>query len=175
MALSGAVGGYSVMIMIMTATPIAMLACGHVFDDAAFVIQWHALGMFAPSFVTGHLIARFGVQRVMMTGVALFAGCIAANLAGDAVINFWIANLMLGVGWNFLFIGASTMLTQTYRPAERAKAQAFNDFTVFGVVAIASLSAGMLHELVGWAAVNLGGIAPALAILAGLLWLRTRR
>jgi MFS family permease len=171
-ALLGAVVAYSVMIMVMTATPLAMLACGLVFDDAAFVIQWHALGMFAPSFVTGWLIVRFGILNIMMTGVLLFAGCFAAALLGTDVAHFWAANLMLGIGWNFLFIGASTLLTETYRPSERAKAQAFNDFVVFGVVAIASLAGGILHELVGWAAVNIGGIVPAAAVLAGLLWLR---
>jgi len=174
-ALLGGIVGYGVMTLIMTTTPVAMLACGHEFEDAAFVIEWHALGMFAPSFVTGHLISRFGVLRVMMTGVALFAGCITVNLLGVGVVNFWAANLMLGLGWNFLFIGASTLVTETYRPAERAKAQAFNDFTVFGFVTLASLSSGMLLDLVGWAAVNLGGVLPSAAALAGLIWLRARR
>jgi len=174
-ALFGAMAAFSVMIMVMTATPIAMVACGHSFNDAAFVIQWHALGMFAPSFVTGWLISRLGVLNVMLMGVLLFAGCITANLLGTEIMNFWVANFLLGIGWNFLFVGASAMLTETYRPAERAKAQAFNDFTVFGVVAIASLSAGMLHELVGWAAVNLGGVVPAVGILGGLLWLKAHR
>ena len=174
-ALFGAMAAFSVMIMVMTATPIAMVACGHSFNDAAFVIQWHALGMFAPSFVTGWLISRIGVPNVMLTGVMLFAGCITANLLGTEIMNFWVANFLLGVGWNFLFVGASALLTETYRPAERAKAQAFNDFTVFGVVAIASLSAGMLHELVGWAAVNLGGAVPSVGILGGLIWLKVHR
>jgi MFS family permease len=174
-ALFGAMVAFSVMIMVMTATPIAMIACGHDFNDAAFVIQWHALGMFAPSFVTGWLIVRLGVLNVMLLGVAMLAGCIGVNLVGTDVAHFWAANFMLGIGWNFLFVGASNLLTETYQPAERAKAQAFNDFTVFGVVAIASLGAGVLHELVGWSAVNLGGVLPALGILAGLIWLRAHR
>lgn len=174
-ALFGAMAAFSVMIMVMTATPIAMVGHDHDFSDAAFVIQWHAIGMFAPSFVTGWLIGRLGVLNVMLIGVLLFAGCIAANLLGTEIMNFWVANFLLGIGWNFLFVGASALLTETYRPAERAKAQAFNDFTVFGVVAIASLGAGMLYELVGWAAVNLGGVLPAVGILGGLIWLKAHR
>ncbi len=174
-ALFGAMAAFSVMIMVMTATPIAMVAHHHDFSDAAFVIQWHALGMFAPSFITGWLISRLGVLNVMLMGVLLFAGCIVANLLGTEILNFWLANVLLGVGWNFLFIGASALLTETYRPSERAKAQSFNDFTVFGVVAVASLGAGMLQELVGWAAVNLGGVVPAVGILGGLLWLKAHR
>lgn len=174
-ALLGAMVAFSVMIMVMTATPIAMVAHHHGFNDAAFVIQWHALGMFAPSFVTGWLIVRFGVLRMMLAGALLLASCAAVNLTGVEVIHFFVANVLLGIGWNFLFIGSSTLLTETYRPAERAKAQAFNDFTVFGVVAVASLGAGMLHELIGWAAVNIGGLVPAVAILGGLAWLKARR
>ena len=174
-ALFGAMAAFSVMIMVMTATPIAMVGHDHHFSDAAFVIQWHAIGMFAPSFVTGWLIGRLGVLNVMLMGVLLFAGCIVANLLGTEIMNFWVANFLLGIGWNFLFVGASALLTETYRPAERAKAQAFNDFTVFGVVAMASLGAGMLYELVGWAAVNLGGVVPAVGILGGLIWLKAHR
>ena len=174
-ALFGAMVAFSVMIMVMTATPIAMIAHHHEFDDAAFVIQWHALGMFAPSFVTGWLIVRIGLLNVMLIGAALLAGCIAINLSGTGVVHFWAANILLGAGWNFLFIGASTLLIETYRPPERAKAQSFNDFTVFGVVAVASLGAGVLHELVGWSAVNLGGILPVAGIVAGILWLRMHR
>ncbi|MEX0809733.1 MAG: MFS transporter [Dongiaceae bacterium] len=170
----GGISAFSVMIMVMTATPLAMVACGHAFEDAAFVIQWHALGMFAPSFVTGHLIARFGVRTIMLVGVAMFAACIGVNLSGIDVFHFWLANVLLGVGWNFLFIGSSTLLTETYTPAERGKAQALNDFLVFGVVAVASFAAGALHSLVGWEAVNLGGVLPAIAILVALLWLRRR-
>ncbi|MEX2200346.1 MAG: MFS transporter [Dongiaceae bacterium] len=171
----GGISAFSVMIMVMTATPLAMVACGHAFEDAAFVIQWHALGMFAPSFVTGHLIARFGVLNIMFVGVAMFAGCIATNLAGIDVFNFWLANLLLGVGWNFLFIGSSTLLTETHTPAERGKAQGLNDFLVFGIVAVCSFAAGALHSILGWAAVNLGGILPAVAILIALVWLRGHR
>src|SRR5690606_33816347 len=115
------------------------------------------------------------VLRMMLAGALLLASCAAVNLTGVEVIHFFVANVLLGIGWNFLFIGSSTLLTETYRPAERAKAQAFNDFTVFGVVAVASLGAGMLHELIGWAAVNIGGLVPAVAILGGLAWLKARR
>src|SRR5581483_12504139 len=102
--------GYGVMSLVMTATPIAMLGCGYEFTDAAFVIQWHALGMYVPSFVTGHLIARFGLSRVLTTGVFLLLLCCGINLAGVAEANFWAANFVLGVGWNFMFIGATTLL-----------------------------------------------------------------
>ena len=125
--LSGMVG-YGVMSLVMTATPIAMIGCGFQFTDAAFVIQWHILGMYAPSFVTGHLIARFGLSPVLLAGAALLLACCGINLAGIAEGNFWAANALLGIGWNFLFIGATTLLTRTYRPEERAKVQAVNDF-----------------------------------------------
>ena len=133
------------------------------------------LGMFVPSFFTGHLIKRVGVMPVLAAGVVLNAVCIAVALSGVDLMHFLVALVALGVGWNFLFVGASALLTETYRPAERAKAQAFNDFTVFGVVAMASLGAGMLYELVGWAAVNLGGVVPSVGILGGLIWLKAHR
>jgi MFS family permease len=166
--------GYGVMSLVMTATPIAMLDCGHVFGDAAFVIQWHALGMFAPSFVTGHLILRFGLTRVMLTGATLLLLCCAINLAGLTIANFWAANVALGVGWNFLFIGATTLLTRTYAAEEKGKVQALNDFLIFGTVAMSSFASGALLSSVGWGMVQIA-VMPFVAIAAGaVLWWRQR-
>jgi len=172
-AIAGMVG-YGVMSLVMTATPIAMLDCGHAFGDAAFVIQWHALGMYAPSFVTGHLIARFGLIRIMLTGAALLLVCCAVNLAGLAVVNFWAANVVLGIGWNFLFIGATTLLTRTYHAEEKGKVQALNDFLVFGTVAMSSFASGALLSGVGWGMVQIA-VMPFVAVAAGaVLWWRQR-
>jgi MFS family permease len=166
---------YGTMALVMTATPLAMLACSHSFDETAFVIQWHVLGMFAPAFVTGHLIARFGLINVMQVGVLMMVGCVLINLTGIEVAQFWSALILLGVGWNFLFVGATTLLTESYHPGEKAKVQATNDFLVFGVVAVASLSAGTLQEVLGWQAVNLS-VLPMLAVTLGaLIWLRFTR
>ncbi|MGC2414859.1 MAG: MFS transporter [Stellaceae bacterium] len=172
-AITGMVG-YGVMSLVMTATPIAMLDCGHEFGDAAFVIQWHALGMYAPSFVTGHLITRFGLVRIMLTGAALLLVCCAINLAGLAVANFWAANVVLGIGWNFLFIGATTLLTRTYRAEEKGKVQALNDFLIFGTVAMSSFASGALLSGVGWGMVQIA-IMPFVVVAAGaILWWRQR-
>lgn len=172
-ALAGMVG-YGVMSLVMTATPIAMLDCGHQFTDAAFVIQWHALGMYAPSFVTGHLIARFGLTRILLIGAGLLLACCGINLAGLAIANFWAANVVLGVGWNFLFIGATTLLTRTYTADEKAKVQALNDFLVFGTVALSSFASGALLSGVGWGMVQVA-IAPFVLVAAGaILWLKLR-
>ena len=164
--------GYGVMSLVMTATPIAMLDCGHAFGDAAFVIQWHALGMFAPSFVTGHLITRFGLTRILLAGAALLLACSAINLSGLSVANFWAANVTLGVGWNFLFVGATTLLTRTYTAEEKGKAQALNDFLVFGTVTLSSFASGALLSSVGWAVVQIA-IVPFVAVAAGaVIWWR---
>ena len=163
--------GYGVMSLVMTATPIAMIGCGYAFTDAAFVIQWHILGMYGPSFFTGHLIARFGLTPILLTGAVLLLACCGINLAGIAEGNFWAANLLLGVGWNFLFIGATTLLTRTYAPAERAKVQAFNDFTIFGTSTLSSFSSGALLAGFGWPAVQMT-VMPFVAVAAAaILWL----
>jgi predicted MFS family arabinose efflux permease len=163
--------GYGVMSLVMTATPIAMIGCGFQFTDAAFVIQWHILGMYAPSFVTGHLIARFGLSTILLAGTALLLACCGFNLAGIAESNFWAANALLGVGWNLLFVGATTLLTRTYRPDERAKVQALNDFTIFGTSTVASFSSGALLAGFGWATVQLT-VMPFVALAAAvILWM----
>jgi MFS family permease len=145
-----------------------MIACGHGFADSAFVIQWHVLGMFAPSFVTGHLIARLGVGRVMGAGLGLLLACVAVDLAGVSVAHFAAALLLLGVGWNFLFVGATTLLTTCHTQAEKAKVQGLNDFLIFTTVGVSATLSGVLHELVGWQAMNLMAL-PALALVALLL------
>jgi len=166
--------GYGVMSLVMTATPIAMLDCGHAFGDAAFVIQWHALGMFAPSFVTGHLITRFGVIRVLLTGAALLLLCCVINLGGLAVVNFWAANVVLGIGWNFLFVGATTLLTRTYTTEEKGKVQALNDFLIFGTVAMSSFASGALLSGVGWGMVQIAIMPFVVIAAAAVLWWRQR-
>ncbi|HJO69682.1 MAG TPA: MFS transporter [Rhodospirillales bacterium] len=174
-AVLSAMVGFGVMSMVMTATPIAMVASGHEFADAAFVIQWHALGMYVPSFFTGALIARFGTLRVIGAGIVLNILCVAVNAAGIAIGNFWAGLVLLGVGWNFMFVGGTTLLTETYEPEERAKVQGFNDFMVWGMVTVLSLSSGALFHQFGWLVVNLGVIVPVLASLLAIAWLASLR
>lgn len=164
--------GYGVISLVMTATPLAMHHHAHPFSDTSFVIQWHVLGMYVPSFFTGHLIQRFGLLRIMLLGSVFGLACVAINLTGTTVTHFWIALVFLGISWNFLFIGATTLLTETYRSEEMFKTQAVNEFIVFSTVSAASLSAGALQHLYGWQAVNLGAIAPLVIISGSLLWLR---
>jgi predicted MFS family arabinose efflux permease len=175
-AILSAAVGYSVMLLIMTATPIAMVTNNHSFSDAAFVIQWHALAMFAPSFVTGSIIARIGVVRVIIAGIVLIAACLAFALSGTGLASFWIALFLLGIGWNFMFVGGTKLLTETHRPSERAKVQGVNDLVVFGSVAIASLSSGVLLQSFGWKAVSYGALPFLIAAgLAVLLFALARR
>ncbi len=174
-AVMSAMMGYGIMNLIMTSTPLAMAANHHPFNDSAFVIQWHILGMFVPSFFTGHLIRHFGVLNIIGTGAVLIFGCIGLNLSGVDVWNFWSALLFLGIGWNFMFIGGTTLLTDTYRSEEKAKVQALNDFLVFGTVAATALSSGIMLQTVGWRVVNLGVLPAIGVVLAAVLWLAFRR
>jgi len=170
-ALLCAMIAYGVMNLLMTTTPLAMIACEHPFSDAAFVIQWHIVGMFAPSFVTGTLIRRFGLSTVMLAGVALNVGCVVTALSGVDVMNFWLAMLLLGIGWNFMFIGATALLTESHTPAERAKVQGVNDAAIFVTMVASSLSSGALFTLQGWDAMNRWAL-PVLAVAgAAVLWL----
>lgn len=171
-AVLSAMLGYAVMILVMTATPLAMQFCGHNFNDTAFVIEWHMLGMFAPSFFTGHLIKRFGVLNIITVGVILMLGSAVTGLSGIAVSQFWGALFLLGVGWNFMFVGGTTLIVETYRLEERAKVQAFNDFTVFTFVAIASFSSGAIQHHFGWEWITAGMFAPMLVVLIATTWLR---
>ena len=166
--------GYGVMSLVMTATPIAMLDCGHEFTAAAFVIQWHSLGMYAPSFVTGHLIARIGLIRILLTGAGLLLACCAINLAGVGTLNFWAANVALGVGWNFLFIGATTLLTRTYGGPEKGKVQALNDFLVFGTVTLSSFASGAMLSGAGWIMVQIAVMPFVIVAGVAVLWWRYR-
>ncbi|OGB36868.1 MAG: MFS transporter permease [Burkholderiales bacterium RIFCSPHIGHO2_02_FULL_66_10] len=159
----GAAVGYSVMIMVMTATPLAMLGCGLPGQSVTPVIQWHVVGMFAPSFFTGNLIKRYGAPRIMQIGFALLLGHVAVALSGLEVLHFASALVLLGVGWNFAFVGGTALLTQTYRPAEQLKVQAINEFLVFGLVAVSTLSAGWLYDRYGWATLNLA-VVPFLVL-----------
>lgn len=170
-ALLAAVIGYSMMALLMTATPLAMIHEHLDFSDVAIVIQWHVLGMFAPSFFTGQLIDRFGAHNIIFTGAALMLVCIAINLWGATLWHFWLALVLLGLGWNFMFIGGTSLLTQTYNEAEKAKTQAINDFSVFTAVTLASLGAGVLQHQLGWRIVNISVIPFLLISLLSVLWL----
>jgi MFS family permease len=174
-ALLGAATGYGIMILAMTATPLAMVHHDHHLSAAATVVQLHVLGMFLPSFFTGSLIARFGVVPVMLAGVAVLAGHVIATLTGVGFGSFAVALVMLGVGWNFLYVGGTTLLAESHSPAERGRAQAINDMTLFAVGLAASLSAAALLHSVGWQALNLL-LLPWLAIAAlALVWFGHRR
>jgi MFS family permease len=163
--LSGMVG-YGVMNLLMTATPLAMKSCEHPFSEAAFVIQWHVVAMFAPSFFTGSLIKRFGVRTILFTGVLLSLGCVAIALSGVDVMHFWIALMLVGVGWNFMYLGGTTLLTETHAPSEKAKVQGANDMAIFITMAISSASSGWLFSARGWEIMNYGAV-PFL-VLTGL-------
>jgi MFS family permease len=162
---------YGVMNLMMTATPLAMQICAHPFAAAATVIQWHVFGMFFPSFFTGNLIARFGTLRIIMVGAALNIICMAIALSGQEVMNFQLALALLGVGWNFMYIGATSLLTEVYRPSERAKTQALNDFLVFGTVALASLGSGKLLYFYGWDSVSMASLPFILMAALAVAWL----
>ncbi len=169
-ALASSVFGYAVMTLTMSATPLAMLACGYGFADSATVIQAHIIGMFLPSFFTGHLINRFGVLPVIAAGGLIELGCALVNLAGVDFYNFLIANVLVGLGWNFAYVGGSTLLTTTYTPSERAKVQASHDFTVYAATASAAAVSGVLAAKAGWTVINLAAVPLMLTIVAGALW-----
>ncbi len=173
-AVACGVASYSMMNLVMTAAPLAMVGCGHSVTDATLGIQWHVLGMYVPSFVTGSLVARFGITRITAIGLAMIVATAVVAISGLTVAHFWTALVLLGVGWNFAFIGATTLVTQTYRPAERTKVQSFNDFLIFGSMAVSSFSSGQLLAYFGWEAVN-EVIFPIIFVAAALLfWLALR-
>ena len=168
---------YALMNLVMTSTPLAVVGCGYSTGDAADIVRGHVLAMFAPSFFTGHLIARFGVERIMGLGIAILAVAGGVALAGIDLANFYVALILLGIGWNFGFIGATTMLSASHTPEERGRVQGMNDMLVFGLVTIASLASGGLMNCAGgdaaegWTAVNLAMI-PLLTLAGGaLIWL----
>ena len=174
-AVASAMVGYGVMNFIMIATPLAMKGYAHAFSDTAFVIQWHIFGMFVPSFFTGHLIRRFGNANIMLTGILLLGLCVWINSAGTTVTHFWSALVFLGLGWNCLFVGATTLLTETYSPREKAKAQALNDFIVFGTVTITSFSSGAVQHALGWKTINMAVIPFLVLVGIANLWMRSKR
>ena len=169
-ALAGALS-YGIMNLFMTSTPLAMRAHDHHFNSAALVLEWHVLGMYGPSFFTGSLIQKFGVLKVILAGIVLLFGSVLCALAGTGVINFWLALFVLGVGWNFMYVGGSALLTECHTPAERAKTQAANDLMVFITMAISSMSSGLLLNASGWNAVSYGTIPFLLLALGFTLWL----
>lgn len=153
-ALFCAVGSYALMSFVMTGAPLAMVGCGLSTDDATLGISWHVMAMFAPSFFTGSLIYRFGAERIVATGLVLLVGCAVVALSGLALWQFWTALILLGLGWNFGFIGATAMVADSYRPSEKGKVQGFHDFVLFGSVAFASLMSGAVYNAWGWEMLN---------------------
>ena len=172
-ACAAGVVSYGLMAFLMTAAPMAMVGCGHSVGEAAMGIQWHVLAMFVPSFFTGKLIARFGKRPITALGLLMIGAAGALALMGLDIFHFWGSLILLGVGWNFGFIGATALLTECYRPSERAKVQALNDFLVFGTVAVASFGSGQLLHSAGWNGINIG-MLPLVAIVLILLGLQAR-
>ena len=174
-AAAAAALSYGVMNLLMAATPLAMQVCGFSFDDAALVLEWHVIGMFAPGFFTGHLIKKFGTLPIMGAGVVLNFACIAMALSGVELQQFLIALFLLGLGWNFLFTGSTTLSMQAYTPQEKNRAQAAINFCVFATMAITSFASGALVTTQGWAWLNWGSLLPVLLTGAGLAWLKWRK
>lgn len=173
-AVACGMASYGMMNMVMTSAPLAMVGCGHSVTDAALGIQWHVLAMYSPSFITGALIARFGVERITGLGLLLIGVTAIVAISGVSVAHFWSALVLLGAGWNLAFIGATTMVTQCHRPHERNKVQAFNDFLIFGSMALSSFSSGQLLERFGWSTIN-EVIFPTVFVAGALLaWLTQR-
>jgi MFS family permease len=166
---------FGVMNLLMAATPIAMQQCGLPFSDAAFVLEWHVIGMFAPGFFTGHLIKRFGALAIMAVGTLLYGACIAVALSGVDLHQFVLSLFLLGVGWNFLFTGSTTLSLQTYSSDEKDRAQGALNFFVFATLALSSLASGVLVTSAGWAWLNYGSIAPVTVIGGALVWLAVYR
>lgn len=174
LAVAAGIVSYGLMSFVMTAAPVAMVGHGHSVDHAAEGIRWHVLAMFAPSFVTGWLMTRFGKERVTAAGLLIIAASGAVALGGMDLGHFWISLILLGVGWNFGYLGATAMVADAHTPAERGRAQGLNDFLVFGVVAAASFFAGALLEASGWSAINWLIFPAVAAVLAPLVWRSAR-
>lgn len=168
-ALASAAVGQSTMSFLMVSTPLAMIGCGHAFGDATMVIQWHVVAMFLPSFFTGSLIQRFGAERVIATGACLLLACVAVNTQGLDVGHFWLGLVLLGVGWNFMYVGGTALLTHTYRPEERSRVEGLNEVCLFATVVVASSASGAILQTVGWTAMNLAVVAPVVAVATAVL------
>ena len=171
------VGAFALMSFVMTGAPLAMVGCGFTTDEATLGISWHVMAMFAPSFVTGRLISRFGAEAIIALGLLLLIGCAVTALSGIALWQFWSALVLLGVGWNFAFIGATTMVAQTYRSSERSKVQGLHDFVLFSTVAFSSLMSGRVYTSFGWEMLNwivFPVVAACLCALAYIVMTRRR-
>ncbi|MES2946519.1 MAG: MFS transporter [Pseudomonadota bacterium] len=173
-AAAGALG-FGVMNLLMAATPIAMQICSLPFSDVAMVLEWHVIGMFAPGFFTGHLIKRFGTLPIMAVGLALNVCCVLVALSGLDFKQFLIALFLLGLGWNFLFTGSTTLALTAYRPEEKDKAQGALNFCVFAVLAMSSLASGVLVTTQGWALLNMGSLLPLVLTALALGWLALKQ
>lgn len=167
--------GYGVMNLLMAATPIAMAQCKHPFESTALVLEWHVLGMFVPGFFTGHLIRRFGELPIMMIGALLNLACVAVALSGVDLMQFLAALFLLGVGWNFLYVGGTTLFTAAYKPEEKIRAQGTMDLCVFSTMAASSFASGALITTQGWAWLNLGSLVPLALVSGALVWMALQR
>jgi MFS family permease len=174
-ALTCAVGSYALMSFVMTGAPLAMVGCGFSVDEATLGIQWHVLAMFGPSFFTGKLISRFGKEKIIATGLLILIACAIVALLGIELWNFWLSLILLGLGWNFSFIGATSLFTETYRLSEKGKVQGFHDFILFGSVALSSLFAGKILDEFGWNTVNIIIFPVVFICLAALATLVLRK
>jgi MFS family permease len=167
-----AVGSYALMSLVMTGAPLAMVGCGFTPDEATLGISWHVMAMFAPSFVTGRIIQRFGVENVVAFGLVLLIGCAVVALSGIALWQFWTALILLGLGWNFAFIGSTAIVANSYRPSEKGRVLGFHDFVLFGSVAFASLMSGQVYNAWGWDMLNWIVFPISAICLVGLVLLR---
>lgn len=170
-AVLAAMVAYAVMNILMTATPLAMIGCGFDFTRAAGVIEWHVLGMFVPAFFTGSLIEKFGAKKMILAGGVLFIACIAINMHGLSIWHFSTALILLGVGWNFMFIAATSLFSQSYEAKNKSKAQAFNEFFVFSCVTVTALLSGWLESNVGWQNLNLY-VLPFVLLVMGIFFIK---
>lgn len=166
---------YGVMNLLMVATPLAMEVCGHPYASAAFVLQWHVIGMFAPGLVTGSVIARVGAPRVIVAGGGLMLVCVAIAVTGVDLMRFTVALFALGVGWNFMYTGATTLLAASWHPADRTRVQGFNDFCVFATMITSSASSGAMLHVNGWSWLNVLSIPFVVAMIAAVAWLASRQ
>jgi predicted MFS family arabinose efflux permease len=166
-AVANGIIGYAIMSFVMTASPIAAVGCGLSAGDAAGIIRFHLIGMFAPAFFTGALISRYGSTTIALTGTSLLLLCGIVALSGTSKPHFWVALALLGFGWNFMFVAGTTMLTQAYRPEERAKVQGLNEFLIAGSAALGSLASAGVYSGFGWDGLNLG-VMPLLLVCAGI-------
>jgi len=174
-AAAAAALSYGVMNLLMAATPLAMQVCGFSFDDAALVLEWHVIGMFAPGFFTGHLIKKFGTLPIMGVGVALNFACIALALSGLELQQFLVALFLLGLGWNFLFTGSTTLALQAWTPVEKDRGQAAINFFVFATMALTSFASGALVTTQGWTWLNVGSLVPVALTAGALMWMAVKQ